>query len=72
MLTELDKDKFLIELKELMKKYNVSIGFSVSDCSDTYWLSYERIVVTHYNKDSFKEEEWLSVDGWGMDHTDIK
>ena len=36
---------FKAELKELLKKYNALIGFSVSDNSDTYGLNDEKIVV---------------------------
>ena len=36
---------FKTELKELLKKYNALIGFTVSESSDTYGLSDEKIVV---------------------------
>ena len=33
------KEEFLRKLKALMEEYRVSIGFSVSDCSDTHGLA---------------------------------
>ena len=67
------REEFLKELKALMKKYNVSIGFSVGDCSDTHGLYDERLVIDHRIKEgSFKEETWLEVNGWWMNSTDIE
>jgi hypothetical protein len=60
------KKEFLSELKALLKKYDVTIGFSVSECSDTYGLNDEKMIIYH------KDENWLEVYGWGIDHTDIQ
>ena len=60
------KTQFLKEFKDLLERYNVSINFNVSECSDTYGLNEERITIDSSN------EEWLSVDGWGIDASDIK
>ncbi len=59
------KAEFLKELKKLLKTYNVSIGFKVSDSSDTYGLSDERMVVTQ------SKDTWLTVDGWHLSYKDI-
>lgn len=60
-----EKDSFRQELKELLEKYNVSIGFSVSECSDTYGLYDEKIIIRHNN------EKWIEVDGWVIDGSDL-
>ena len=59
------KAEFLKELKKLLKTYSVSIGFKVSDSSDTYGLSDERMVVTQ------SKDTWLTVDGWHLSYKDI-
>lgn len=59
------KAEFLKELKKLLKTYNVSIGFKVSDSSDTCGLSDERMVITQSN------DTWLTVDGWNLSYRDI-
>ena len=41
------RDEFLDKLKSLLKEYDVSIGFSVSSCSDTYGLSEECLKIEH-------------------------
>lgn len=67
------KDEFLRELKALLEKYRVSIGFSVGECSDTYGLYDEQVCIDHQiSPESFHEERWLSVDGWWMDAKDIE
>ncbi len=60
------KKEFLSELKALLKKYDVAIGFSVSECSDTHGLSGEKMIIYH------KDKNWLEVYGWEINHTDIK
>jgi hypothetical protein len=60
------KKEFLSELKTLLKKYDVTIWFSVSACSDTYGLNDEKMIIYH------KDENWLEVYGWGINHTDIQ
>lgn len=66
------KEEFLKKLKDLLEEYNVVIGFEVNECSDTYGLSGERMVISQITKGAFKEDVWLTIDGWGLDHTDIK
>ena len=52
---------FKLELKELLEKYNATIGFECADCSDLHGVYEERIVV------SVKEKEILSVDVYYID-----
>jgi len=65
-LTESDIKSFKEEFKNLLEKYNVTIGFSVSDCSDTYGLYDEKIVV--YNDSN----NIIEVQGWSIDYRDIE
>ena len=53
------------ELKELLEKYNATIGFECADCSDLHGVYEERIVVTV--SDGRKEKEILSVNGYYID-----
>jgi radical SAM superfamily enzyme YgiQ (UPF0313 family) len=63
------RDEFLRELKALMEKYDVSIGFSVGD---TQGLYDEKVVIDHrISRESWKEETWLEVDGWWLGSEDI-
>lgn len=72
-MTKMDIQKFRGELKDLLKKYNASINFSVSDCSDTYGLSGEKMVVSvRPDMKSFKEIDILEVRGWSIDAGDIE
>jgi hypothetical protein len=66
------KQEFLKEFKALLEKYNVGISFSVSDCSDTYGLSDEKLVVYHREPKTYHTETWLEVDGWALDKNDIE
>jgi len=67
------REEFLKELKELMTKYNVSIGFSVGECSDTHGLYDEKILIDHRpDKNSFKEVTWLKTPGWWLSANDIE
>ena len=62
------KDKeFLEDLESLLRKHNVSICLYYDDASDTYGMYDERMVILNN-----KEEELLSVPGYGMDASDIK
>lgn len=46
---EWNEENFKQELKELLKKYNVSIGCNVE--GDTHGLSYSMIVTLYNNRD---------------------
>lgn len=50
------------DLCELLMKYNVSIGFSCSDSSDTYGLYDDHIVI----QDNDSRENILETDGWWL------
>ena len=72
-MTNMEIQKFRCELKDLLAKYNASINFSVSDCSDTYGLSGEKMVVSiRPDKKSFKEIDILEVRGWSIAAGDIE
>ena len=60
-------NSFKSELKTLLEKYNVNIGFSVSSCSDTWGLNDERI--TAFFNDS--QNEITLSDGWSVDRRDL-
>ena len=57
--------EFKKELKILLKKYNASIDFSVSDCSDTYGLHDENIGA---NIDGVAVK---LIDGWSIEQSDL-
>ena len=61
-----EKEKaFLKELKELLKKYNASIGFSVGKSSDTYGLYDEKMTI------DVDKNNIINVDGWAFDQSDL-
>ncbi len=60
------KDEFLKEFKALLEKYDVSISFSVSACSDTHGLYDEKMVIDH------KQETWLELNGWCISSYELK
>ena len=59
-------NQFLIELKDLLKKYNADISFSVGDGSDTHGLYDEKIVITINDKIIHEN------DGYGIAWYDIE
>lgn len=61
--------EFRRELKALLEKYNVSIDFSCSDCSDTYGI-YDAKMVACFNL----SDKMLAFDlnnGWSVDKHDF-
>lgn len=66
-----DKEAFQQEFKALLEKYNVTIGFEVSRCSDTYGLSGEKMVIYHTIPNTFQTENWIEIDGWAIDKNEI-
>lgn len=67
------RTEFLQKLKQLLEEYDVSISFSVGDCSDTHGLYDEKLVFEHrVNKATFEEEMWLEVAGWSCNAFDIQ
>lgn len=54
-----DKNKeFLNKLHKLLKEYNASIGFTCSDCSDTYGLCGDHMEVVIDKETVFTEQSW--------------
>ena len=66
-----DKELFQQEFKALLEKYNVGIVFSVEERSDTYGIYGEKMVVYHQPADSFNTENWIEVDGWSINKSDV-
>lgn len=50
------------DLLQLFMKYNVSIGSTCADCSDTYGLYDDHIVI----QDNNSRENVLETDGWWL------
>lgn len=69
MIMNIDKENFQKELKALLEKYNVRIMFSVSDCSDTYGLYEEKMIIYHRNPHYTKT--LIEVDGWSIGAEDL-
>lgn len=70
MTFEEKKNQFLSELRDLLKKYDAHIGFSVGEGSDTYGLHGEEMVVSMNENEDKTKFAWhknvLSVDGWHL------
>lgn len=60
--------EFLIKLKELLKEYDVNIGFNCSDCSDTHGI-YDAHMVISQNKSPWKTI--FKTGGWELSSEDI-
>lgn len=56
------------ELKALLEKYHVAIGFELADGSDTHRLYGERMVVSGGR---WRDEELFSVNGWSIEAEDL-
>lgn len=56
---------FKKELKELLEKYNATIGFECADCSDLHGVYEERIVMTV--SDGQEKKKRYCVDGYYID-----
>jgi len=65
--SELIKEKFTKELKELLKKYDVEISFDYSDSSDTHGI-YNPNILFESKTNNFKK----SVNGYGVSSSDLK
>lgn len=55
-------------LLQLFMKYNVSIGFTCADCSDTYGLYDDHIVI----QDNNSRENVLEADGWWLNISHLR
>ncbi len=49
---------FVLELQELLKKHNASIGFSCGEHSDTHGLYDEKLLIDIGNTTVFEVEGW--------------
>ena len=62
----------LAKLKAVLKEYNLSIGFTCSNCSDVHALYDDEIEVNQMSENSWSSETILKTGSWTMDYTDIK
>ena len=65
-LTDEQKRTFLSELKALLTKYDVSIGWELGDGSDTHGIYDEKVVIS--DKDG---EPIYTANGYSLDTSDI-
>jgi Uri superfamily endonuclease len=63
------KDLFLQDLSDLLMRYNASIEFGCSDCSDTHGLYDERIEVWVDGKEVARSIGW-SLEAGDLDARD--
>jgi hypothetical protein len=61
--------EFKGKLAALLKEYNVSISFDVSDASDTHGIFGEKICL--YEGDYGWGDPFHTVSGWGMEWSDL-
>lgn len=65
--------EFLTKLAALMREYDVTIGFSVGEFSDTHGLYEEKMYISHRpDKKSWREDTWFEVDGWSMTASEVE
>lgn len=65
------KEEFKRELKALLTKYDMIISFDVGEGSDTYGIYGEKLIFSHRDRTRFESEDWLTVNGWTVDASDI-
>ena len=64
------KTQFAKELQVLLEKYDVSIGFGVGECSDTYGLYGEHMLIEPTHR---QEQGWqIKITGWVISADDLK
>ena len=63
------KEKFKNDLKALLQKYDASIGFNCSACSDRYGIHDAKIEAVFVGDD--KDDFVILSRGWSVDHHDI-
>lgn len=60
------------DLYDLLVKYNATISFECSACSDLHGVHDERIVVSVRSAHNrYEEQEAFSVDGYSLDKSDF-
>lgn len=67
-MTEEKIKEFKKELSELLKRYDVGIGFTCGTGSDTYGLYDDRIVI----QENGTEKNIIEADGWWLSESDIE
>jgi hypothetical protein len=73
---EIDNQKFLAELQDLLSRYNADISFSVGSGSDTHGLYDEKMVIsrridpTKVNRSN--EVDIVEINGWTISAYDLK
>ena len=65
------KTEFYKEFRALLEKYNVGIEFHCGEGSDTHGIYDEKIIVYHTKPGTFHNENWIVVNGWGIDKNDL-
>lgn len=63
-----NKQEFISELKALLKKHDVLIWVGCGEYSDLHGVYDENIQFT----DNKTQQNFYRVDGWCLDHTDLK
>lgn len=60
----MEKDKqFLKELKELLEKYNACISWTCCDCSDTYGIYEQSMLIEVADKEVYRVEDKSYIEG---------
>lgn len=67
-MTDGDIENLKKDLLQLFMKYNISIGFSCADCSDTYGLYDDHIVI----QENDSRKNVLETDGWWLGISDLR
>ena len=67
---EQKKQAFILELRELLVKYNASIEASCE--GDTHGIHEETISIVLYKPNSFRQEAEFIIRGWCIDEDSIK
>ena len=67
-MTDGDIENLKKDLLQLFMKYNISIGVSCADCSDTYGLYDDHIVI----QENDSRKNVLETDGWWLGISDLR
>lgn len=62
---------FTTELKALLIKYNASIDFDCSDCSDLHGVYGEKVVASFREGNTYKYTEVELSKGWSVSSEDL-
>ena len=67
----MELNQFKKELKQLLTKYNATIGFSVDECSDTHGLYGDNLFVSFENVENTNYKSHVLTDYWTLDKNDF-